>query len=333
MEGINHHMSRAEQSAIVFGGAGFIGTHLLIYLASTERYGRLISFDLEDPNRPVPGVEYIKGDVRIPIVLDPAITSPEIYNLAAVHKTPGHRDWEYFWTNVLGAINVCNYASAVGCEHLLFTSSISVYGPTESPVDENTVLRPNSAYGRSKLAAEGIHHTWFENGPKRRLVVVRPAVVFGVGERGNFTRLAYLLARHLFVYPGRRDTIKACIYVDELIRTMEFARSLNRREFTYNGSYPARTTIEDICRAFSETAGFALPKLTIPLPVMLAGASIFKVLDALGVDTAVSSARLCKLVFSTNVLPRALQDSGYIFETDLPKALHSWKQETVGSFV
>ncbi len=40
------------------------------------------------------------------------------------------------------------------------------------------------------------------------------------GENGNFTRLYWAIRGHKFAYPGRKDTIKACIYVKELVRFM-----------------------------------------------------------------------------------------------------------------
>ena len=106
----------------------------------------------------VEGVHYVEHDVceAIPRQLcgtDSAI----IFNLAAVHTTPGHEDWEYYHTNVLGACNVCRYASEIGARQIVFTSSISVYGPGEAPKDEDTKITPVSAYGRSKMMAEAIH--------------------------------------------------------------------------------------------------------------------------------------------------------------------------------
>lgn len=319
-------------SAIVFGGAGFIGTHLLRRLAGTGRYARLLSVDIADPKRPVDGIEYVKGDVRQPISLGEGLDGAEIYNLAAVHTTPGHEDWEYFWTNVLGATNVCDYAKSIDSPFLLFTSSISIYGPTEDPVDENSVPAPNSAYGRSKLQAEGIHRTWLDNGADRRLVVVRPAVIFGPGEGGNFTRLASLLSKGRFVYPGRRDTIKSCGYVGELVNSMEFAREMGRREFTYNFAYPARTTSEQICDAFVSVAHFGEPKIVVPLPLMLLAGFGFEVLAKLGLKTSVNRQRVWKLVRSTNILPTALQAAGYTYRTDLTAALEDWKKESKGTF-
>lgn len=321
-----------SQCAIVFGGAGFIGTHLLRYLSRRGDYKRLISYDIADPADPVDGTEYVTGDVREPIVLGSDIDAPDIYNLAAVHKTPGHKEWEYYWTNVLGATNVCAYAAVTSCQLLVFTSSISVYGHAEAPRDENSPLHPETAYGRSKVLAETIHRAWRENGPARRLVVARPAVVFGSGEHGNFTRLAYLLSCGIFVYPGRRDTIKSCCYVDEVVCSMAFACELNEPEFIYNCSYPTRITIQDICQAYADIAGFTVPKLMAPQWLMLTGAKMFSLLGRLGVDTSINSDRVSKLVRSTNIVPTALLNKGYSFQTDLREALRRWMAETAGSF-
>jgi nucleoside-diphosphate-sugar epimerase len=319
--------------AIVFGGAGFIGTHLLRRLVEGGRHERIVSYDRREPSEAVPGVEYIRGDVCEPIQIGGLVQGSEIYNLAAVHTTPGHEDWEYFWTNVHGATHVCDFAAAAGCRFLLFTSSISVYGPTEAPVEESSRLNPDSAYGRSKLQAEEIHRAWLRSNAERRLVVVRPAVIFGPGEGGNFVRLADLLSRNRFVYPGRRDTIKSCGYVGELIRSMEFARELGRQEFTYNLCYEHRITIEEICTTFSKVAGFNEPRITIPFRLMAMGGMAFEMLGLFGVKTSINRARLRKLVLSTNVLPKALIDAGYIYETDLRESLSRWSRASNNSFV
>ncbi|MDJ0933147.1 NAD-dependent epimerase/dehydratase family protein [Breoghania sp.] len=146
-----------SSTAIVFGGAGFIGTHLLRHLVARGDYAHVMCADIRDPKRLVAGVEYRTCDVREAIDADKFGPASIIYNLAAVHTTPGYEDWEYYWTNVLGATHVCDYARAVGCETMVFTSSISVYGPCEDAKDEHSALELNSAYGRSKYQAEEIH--------------------------------------------------------------------------------------------------------------------------------------------------------------------------------
>lgn len=320
-------ISAEEQTAVVFGGAGFIGTHLLRALVASGRFGRIISADLRPATHAVDGVDYVICDVREPINLTDKLKSPEIYNLAAVHTTPGHEDWEYFWTNVSGAVHVCAFAERVGCSKLVFTSSISTYGPCEEPRDEDGPMSPDNAYGRSKLLAEKIHRLWQRAGDVRRLVIVRPAVIFGAGENGNFTRLASLLKSGRFFYPGRRDTVKACGYVGELVRTVEFACAQDRAELIYNFAYPERYTTQGICAEFNKVAGYKLPRFTVPLWLMLCGASVFELLAKLGIRTSINRSRVLKLVNSTNIVPKMLDNLGYRFETDLREGLSRWYKD------
>lgn len=320
--------------AIVFGGAGFIGTHLLRALSHQGTFSRLISADRSPPRVQVDGVEYLQADVREPIMLDSDLTGADVYNLAAVHTTPGHEDWEYFWINVSGAIEVCRFATRIGAASITFTSSISVYGPSETPVGEDGPFRPDSAYGRSKLLAERIHQDWRNAAPGRKLTIVRPAVIFGAGEGGNFTRLGGLLKRGRFIYPGRTDTIKACAYVGELVRSMLFARGHASGEVIYNMAYPQRYTTADICQAMCEVGGYRVPAAKIPLSIMMLGGLAFEVLDAIGLRTSINRPRLAKLVHSTNIVPTRLEQLGYRFETDLKAGLQRWRTESpTGDFV
>ena len=208
--------------AIVFGGAGFIGCHLLKRLVDGRCYNRLYSVDIARPRFTDERINYVNFDIRNAIPADLCGEGPfDIFNLAAVHTTPGHEDWEYYWTNVAGATNVCRFASEVNTQRLLFTSTMMVYGPTEAPKDEDAVLEPVNAYGRSKILAEGIHRLWQAERPEmRRLTIVRPGVIYGLAEHGNFTRLSRALRQRRFVYPGRTDTIKACGYIEDLVSAM-----------------------------------------------------------------------------------------------------------------
>lgn len=320
--------------ALIFGGAGFIGRHLAAELVDRHPGGVVIA-DVDLGRDRLPGAHYLEWDVRKPIPIDLTTEPPEVvYNLAAVHRVPGHADAEYFDTNVPGAEHVTDYCRSLGVSTLVFTSSISVYGPSEDPKDEASPPAPTSAYGKSKLQAEGVHEAWVDETEERRLVTVRPAVVFGPGEGGNFTRLANALRRRRFAYPGRRDTIKGCGYVGELVRTVDFALGLGRKHFLYNFCYPVPYTIEDICNAFHEVAGLPRPLGTIPLAPMLAAGRVFEAIAELGGPTDIGRERILKLVRSTYIVPSALLEAGYEFETDLPEAIRRWgASSSAGMFV
>lgn len=156
--------------------------------------------------------------MRQPIPVDLTPEPPAwIFNLAAVHREPGHEASEYFETNLAGARNVTAYAAAVGCPNLYFTSSIAVYGPTEGPTDETAPICPVSPYGGSKYPAELIHEQWQQAAPGRRLVICRPGVIYGPGDPGNILRMIRAIKRGYFAYPGSPDIHKSYGYIEGLL--------------------------------------------------------------------------------------------------------------------
>ncbi|GGE01080.1 UDP-N-acetylglucosamine 4-epimerase [Aureimonas endophytica] len=316
------------KGAIVFGGAGFIGTHLLRTLAESGAPLRLVSVDIVAPGVSVPGVEYVIHDIRTPIPDRFAAGIDRIYDLAAVHRTPGHKPHEYYETNVAGAVNACAFARRNDLSEMLFTSSIAVYGPGEDRKLETTTPVPTSDYGRSKLLAEHVRREWQEADGARKLAIVRPAVIFGAGERGNFTRLAGALKRGMFLYPGRRDTVKSCGYVGELVRSMDFVMTMPERSILYNFCYARDYTIEDICNTFGEVAGLPAPRGVMPHPLMNTAAVPFEIVSKLGLRNGIDRERIAKLVTSTNVEPGFLNAAGYRYETDLAEAIRRWRAES-----
>ena len=213
----------------IFGGTGFVGTHLTKLLKEIHPESMIYNLDIVEPVTQMLTIkgynavlkegdevtsQYIYCDVRKSIELEFVnVTSEDvIFNFAAVHRTPGHPDQAYFETNIRGAENVCAFAEKFGIKKIVFTSSIAPYGAAEDLKTEETLPTPNTPYGISKLVAEKIHTIWqAKKTDERQLTIVRPGVVFGKGENGNFTRLYWGIRGGKFFYPGRKDTIKACI--------------------------------------------------------------------------------------------------------------------------
>jgi len=319
---------------IIFGGSGFIGSHLVREL-KLQGITDITIADIAEPKGDMfTGTRFVCCDVRQPISAD-IISSPAVVvNFAAVHRTPGHPDHEYFDTNVSGATNITRFCEETGSTTLWFTSSIAVYGPSEEPKSEQSVLIPNSAYGKSKLEAEGIQRVWQQKDANRKLVIVRPAVIFGRGERANFTKLAKALKHRLFVYPGRKDTIKGCGYVEDLIGSLFFMNDQPESSVLYNYCYPRNYTIKEICGTFAKVAGYGKPLGTIPLSLMVNAARPFQLLNVLGLKNGIHPARMYKLVKSTNIVPDELVKRGYPYRTDLEEGLRRWlTDEPAGEFV
>ena len=291
---------------------------------------------------------FVYCDVRKPIENLPFTPTPDdiIFNFAAVHRTPGHPDFAYFETNIRGAENVCAFAEKWGIKNIVFTSSIAPYGAAEELKEETTLPTPNTPYGISKLVAEKIHLGWKNSltpapSPKergermhKRLTIVRPGVVFGKGENGNFTRLYWAIRGHKFAYPGRKDTIKACIYVKELVRFIWWRATslinddrLMINDYTadiFNCCFEPAYTIEHIVGAMKKVTGLTQFVPDIPNWVIMPAATV---IGAMGAPMGICPARVKKLQISTNICGEKLKNCGYQFKWSFEEALADWYED------
>lgn len=158
-------------SYFIFGGSGFIGTHLVTLINNLYPGTPIYNLDIVENSHEGKST-YINCDVRSDINVDVPITSEDvIFNFAAVHRTPGHPDQAYFETNIRGAENVCAFAEKLGIKKIVFTSSIAPYGAAEDLKTEDTLPTPNTPYGISKLVAEKIHTVWQAKKPNDSLLL------------------------------------------------------------------------------------------------------------------------------------------------------------------
>lgn len=333
----------------IFGGTGFIGTHFIRHLLNTGLASEIVVLDLSPPRADTytgalkaalasGNIRFVQCDVREPIV---ACSLNErfdvIANLAAVHREPGHKTEEYFATNVLGAENVCAFAQAVGCDRILFTSSISPYGPSEEEKNEHSLPVPQTAYGSSKLVAEKLHIAWQRAGSGRKLLILRPGVVFGPGEGGNVTRLIRSVVRGYFVYTGNRNTRKAGGYVKELCRVITFGLEaqdlLNEDLMMLNFSMFPTPTLEDYVKAISAVAGVRRTPPNVPRWSLMAISHVATSLSALvGRQTQLNPTRMQKLFRSTFIRPSKLIELGYTWSYTLEEAFSDWKLDQPTDF-
>ena len=307
----------------IFGGSGFIGSHLVSCIREQNTTTTIYNLDIVKSNHNNQSI-FIRCDVRNLIEIDVSVSSNDvIFNLAAIHRSPGHPDYEYFETNIHGAENVCAFAEKHGIQKIVFTSSIAPYAASEELKEESTLPTPNTPYGISKLIAEKIHEIWQARNSSRRLLIVRPGVVFGKGENGNFSRLYWAIRKRSFFYAGRTDTIKACIYVKDLVHfmlTMIGKQQLGTELFNC-GFYPAYS-IKQIVEAIKKATGLKRNIIKINASLLTATASVISVLG--GKKLGIHPARVKKVMISTNISSKKLALSGYCFKYTFEEALTDW---------
>ena len=149
-------------AVLVTGGAGFIGSNLVRFLAASGNDVRVLD-DLSTGSTDNlaelgASVATITGDVRDVDTVREAVAGAEVvYHLAALPSVARslldpvttHR------VNVDGTLNVLEAARVAGVRRVVYASSSSVYGDTPVlPKDESMPPSPRSPYAASKLAGE-----------------------------------------------------------------------------------------------------------------------------------------------------------------------------------
>ena len=197
---------------LILGGSGFVGTRLTEILLKDHQV--TIGDIAESEKYPL---LWKHCDVRSDDDLRSVLPGHDcIVNLAAAHRDDVRPVSLYMETNVDGAEHVCKIASESGIRHIVFTSSVAVYGFPKWEYDEDAPKEPFNEYGRTKLLAEEVYGKWQKSHPENRLHVVRPTVVFGEGNRGNVYNLFHQLASGRFLMVGDGKNRKSMAYVGNI---------------------------------------------------------------------------------------------------------------------
>lgn len=155
-------MNWAQTRALVTGGAGFIGSHVVDALvdrgAEVTVIDNLQAGIQENLARSWDAITFVKGDLRDADTVEQAMRGQDyVFHLGANASVPNSlRDPRYdFETNALGSFNVFQAANEAGVRRVIYASSAAVYGePQYVPTDEKHPLLPTSFYGQSKLTGE-----------------------------------------------------------------------------------------------------------------------------------------------------------------------------------
>ncbi len=198
----------------IIGGSGFIGTSLCSLLKKNK-----ISFEIIDIKKSLKFPAHFRfADVRDSRALTKIITGNILVNLAAVHRDDIIDKHEYFETNVNGAKNIVEACEVKNIKKIIFTSSVAVYGLAKMNTDEGGEINPFNEYGKTKFEAEKVFERWKSKNKNRSLIIVRPTVVFGEGNRGNVYNLFNQIASKKFVMIGKGNNQKSIAYVKNIAK-------------------------------------------------------------------------------------------------------------------
>ncbi len=148
------------ERALVTGGAGFIGSHLVKRLLRAGlEVVVLDNLSMGKREYVPPEAEFVQGDVRDTDAVARALRSVDVvFHLAAkvsirasVAEFRGDAE-----TNLMGTLNVLEQSARAGIVKFVYASSMAVYAdaPTPDPIPETHPTVPISPYGIAKLAGE-----------------------------------------------------------------------------------------------------------------------------------------------------------------------------------
>ncbi len=295
----------------IIGGSGFIGTRLSKRL---QRNNKAFSIVDKAMSKSFSSICKI-ADVRDIDSLREALESDDIIiNLAAEHRDDVSPKSLYDDVNVQGARNVCKVTEEKGINTIIFTSSVAVYGFAPIGTDESGEFNPFNDYGRTKFEAEYVYKEWQERDSKnRKLVIVRPTVVFGEQNRGNVYNLLRQIASGKFIMIGDGTNRKSMAYVENVAAFLEYSLDFENGVHIYNyidkPDFDMNTLVKKVNKALGkeEKIGFRLPYSL--------GYSIGKVFDLVAFITGkkftVSSIRIKKFC-SNSVFDTSLSKTGFM---------------------
>ena len=245
--------------ALVTGGAGFIGSHLVdrfvsdgwnVRILDNFSSGRLenIAHHKDDPR-----VEMFKGDLKSFQEAHSAVKDVDaVFHYAAnpeVRVSTTNPEI-HFNENIVATFNLLEAMRKNDVEELIFASSSSVYGEPENiPVDEDAPIRPVSVYGASKAACENLIHA-YSNLYGLKAVILRYANVVGPRLRHG---VIYDFIVKLGKNPKQLEILgdgtqkRSYIYIDDAVEaTMTAYKAMKNQFNVYNVASEDYITVKEV---------------------------------------------------------------------------------------
>ena len=208
---------------LVTGANGFLGRAFVV--ESIRRGLPLRGVMRASPKENLTGLHvYIAPDINGVIDWTTALQGVEymVHFAARVHVM---KDFtvdplaEFRRVNVAGTLNLAQQAALAGVKRFIFISSIKVNGEQTKvgqPFTEKDRFNSFDPYGISKYEAEeGLRLIAKETGME--VVIIRPALVYGFGVKGNFLSMMCWLHKGIPLPLGAINNVRSLVALDNLI--------------------------------------------------------------------------------------------------------------------
>lgn len=256
-----------KKRVLITGAAGFVGRHLVRYLADRNyciramvRKNSNISF-LQDLN-----IEVIEADLRIKNSLQSALDDTDfVVHLATTMKGP----WEeYLESTVKGTQRLLEIAKDSNVKKFIYISSIAVSDISDVngkfiTEDAAYAKEPLSYYERSKIQAEKVVLEFSKEGLP--CIIIRSGVIYGPHGKLYPSRLGYSLGQDRFLVIGNGKNKIPLVYIHNLIDAIYLAiESHNSKGEIYNIIDEQVITQEGYLKVIKEKLNPSLSIIRVP---------------------------------------------------------------------
>jgi UDP-glucose 4-epimerase len=257
--------------ALVTGGAGFIGSHIVRYLVE-EGHTVAVLDNLSSGFRTnltsFVHADFIEGDVRDAATVERAMSSVEVvFHLAASvgNKRSIDHPLDDAAINVLGTLNVLEAARQAGTRKIVFSSSAGIFGELKTlPIREDHPVEPDSPYGASKLGAEKACLAYSKL-YVLEAVCLRYFNVYGVNQRYDaYGNVIPIFARRLLhgeaiTIFGDGEQTRDLVNVNDVVQANYRAAMVRGVSGAFNIASATRVTINELARLMMAASGLVSP--------------------------------------------------------------------------
>jgi len=271
-------MRGGEVKALVTGGTGFTGSHLVRRLLERghavtvlDHQPGLFATELE-----AAGARLVLGSVTDGDLVDRTVEGQDVvHHLAAAFRKINVSRAHYWDVNVNGTRHVLAAAQRHGVARVVYCSTQGVHGHVENPPgDESSPIAPADYYQFTKYEGERVCAEFTERGLE--VAIVRPTAIYGPGDPGRFLMLFRMARRGRFWMFGDGRTTYHPVYIDNLVDLFELAAERPEASGkTYIGGDEEYYTLDELVRAVGAALGVDVRITHLPFrPLWLASAVV-----------------------------------------------------------
>lgn len=250
---------------LLTGGTGFIGGRLLRVLLDRGHQINLVVNRTEPPVPEGPSVKYHRCDLTDPVNFRSAgFKADAAVNVAGQLRVPGLRDEHYWKVHYEATKHVLEECTRFKLQRLVQVSTTGVYGVTgRGPAGEDGPISPSDIYEKTKWEGERYAREYCSGG-KPQLVVARPGLVYGPGDR-HLLGLYKAIRWGIFRIIGDGENLVHPIFIDDLADgLMTCLESPAAAGGTFNLVNEAPVSFRLFCETIAEGMGKRLPKMRLP---------------------------------------------------------------------